>query len=76
MAVHDVDGIVDVQRHRGRRARVADAVGIDHGVGQAHHLAQGSADSPSARHGRLRAQIGAAVRKRPQASLKPGSVRR
>ncbi len=41
MAVRDVDGVVDVQRHRGRWAGVAGAIGVEHGVAQAHDLAQG-----------------------------------
>jgi len=54
MPVHDIDGVIDVQRHFGRGAWVAGAVGIDHGVGQANDLAQRRRIFP-ARHGRLRA---------------------
>ena len=61
MSVHDIDGVVDVQRDGLGWPLVAGAIGIDHGVGHAHHLAQGGRILP-ARHGRLRAQIVAAVR--------------
>ena len=37
--VHDVNGVIDVQRHRLGRPGIAGAVGVHHGVGQAHHLA-------------------------------------
>ena len=56
MAVHDIDGVVDVQRDGDRRAWVARAIGVDHRVGHAHHLAQTGRILP-ARHRRLRAQI-------------------
>ena len=71
MAVHDVDGVIDVQRDLGRRAGVAGAVGVDHGVGQAHDLAQRRRILP-ARHGRLRAQITAAVRQAAAGELEAG----
>ena len=71
MPVHDVNGIVDVQRHPGRRAREAGAVGVDHGVAQANDLAQRRRILP-ARYGRLRAQITAAVRQAAAGKLEAG----
>ena len=56
VAMHHVDGVVDVQRHRGRRCRIAGAPDIDHHRHQAKDLAQGRRILP-ARHGRLRAQV-------------------
>jgi hypothetical protein len=58
--VHDVDGVVNVERDSGRRPAIAGAVDVDHGVGHAHHLAQGGRVLPT-RHGWLRTQIVAAV---------------
>ena len=71
MAVHDIDGVVDVQRDGGRRAGVAGAVDVDHGVGHAHHLAQGRRILPT-RHRRLRAQIIAAIGQTPAGQLEAG----
>jgi hypothetical protein len=73
MPVHDVDGVVDVQRNCGGRTAVAGAVEVDHGVGHAHHLAQVGRVLP-ARHGRLRAQVAAAVREPPAGQLEAGIV--
>ncbi len=39
MAMHNIDGVVDVQGDGGRRMGVAGAVEVDHGVAHAHHLA-------------------------------------
>jgi hypothetical protein len=55
-AVHHVESVVDVQRHRRGRLRVAGAVEVHHGPHQPDHLAQGRRVLP-ARHGRLRAQV-------------------
>jgi hypothetical protein len=71
MPVHDVDGVVDVQRHLGGWAGEAGAVGVDHGVGQANDLAQRRCVLP-ARHGRLRAQIMAAVWQATAGEFEPG----
>jgi hypothetical protein len=70
VAVHDIAGVVDVERDGGRRTGVAGAVEVDHGVAHAHHFAQGRRVLP-ARHGRLRAQIIATVRQPPTGQLKP-----
>ena len=40
MPVHHVERVVDVQRHRRRWAGEAGAIGVDHGVAHADHLAQ------------------------------------
>ena len=60
MPVHDIGRVVDVERDGGGWPGVAGAIEVDHGVGHAHHLAQGRHVLP-ARHRRLRAQVGAAV---------------
>jgi hypothetical protein len=41
MAVHDIDGVADIERHRVRRRGIARAVRIDQRAGQRHDLAQG-----------------------------------
>jgi hypothetical protein len=61
-AMHDVDGVVDVQRDFARWARVAGAIDVDQGVAHRRYLAPVGRVLP-ARHGGLRAQIRAAVRK-------------
>ena len=61
MAVHDIDGVIDVQRDSDRRAWVAGAIGVDHRVGHAHHLTQTRRTLPT-RHRRLRAQIITGIR--------------
>jgi hypothetical protein len=38
VAMHDIKGIVDVERHRGGRARIAGAVEVDHRVRHADDL--------------------------------------
>src|SRR4051812_7750539 len=38
--MHDVNGVVYIQRDFGRWAGIAGAVGVDHSVGQAYYLAQ------------------------------------
>jgi len=59
-AMHDVDAVVDVQRHLARRPGMAGAIDIDHGVAQGGHLVPVRRVFP-ARDRRLRAQIRAAV---------------
>ncbi len=71
MAVHDVEGVVNVERHRGGRTAIARTIDVDHRVGHAHHLAQGRRVLP-ARDGRLRAEIIAAVRQPPAGKLEGG----
>ena len=71
MTVNDIDGVVDVERDRARRIGIAGAVDVDHGVGQAHHLAQGRRIFP-ARDGRLRAQVDATVWQPPAGQLEAG----
>ena len=60
MAVHNIDGVIDIERDGFRRALVAGAIDVDHGVGHANDLAQVRRIFPP-RHRRLRTQIGAAV---------------
>ena len=71
MAVHDIDGVIDVQRDGGGRAGVAGAIDVDHGVGHAHHLAQARRILPT-RHRRLRAQIIAGIGQAPAGQLEAG----
>ncbi len=40
VVMNHIDGVVDVERDRFRRAGIAGAVDVDHGVGQGDHLAQ------------------------------------
>ena len=61
-AMRDIDGVVDVQRDFARWAGVAGAINVDQGVAHRRHLAPAGRVLP-ARHGGLRAQIRAAVRK-------------
>ena len=68
--MHDVAGIVDIQSDGGGWTGVAGAVQVDHGVGHAHHLAQGGCVLP-ARNSRLRAEIITAVRQAPAGKLEP-----
>ena len=70
-AVDDIDGVVDVQRHLARRACVAGAIDIDHGVAHRRHLMARRRVLP-ARDGRLRTQIAAAVRQAPAGQLEGG----
>src|SRR5712664_2507689 len=60
VAVDDIEGVVDVERHRYWRGGVAGAIEIDHHAHQANKVAQGWRVLP-ARDGGLRAQIDAAV---------------
>ena len=71
LAMHDVEGVVDVQRHLARRAGVAGAVDVDHGVAHGRHFAPRRRVLP-ARHGRLGAQILAAVGQPPAGQLERG----
>ena len=56
MAVDDVAGIVDVERHRLRLSRVGVHPGVHQGVGEADHVAKAWGVLQS-RQGRLRAQV-------------------
>jgi hypothetical protein len=71
MAVHDIDGVIDVQRDGDRRAWVAGAIGVDHRVGHAHHLTQARRILPT-RHRRLRAQIITGIRQTPAGQFEAG----
>ncbi len=71
MPMHDIDGVVDIQRHGAGRTRIAGAVDIDHGVGQAHDLAQIGGVFP-ARYGWLRAKVTAAVGQASTGELEAG----
>jgi hypothetical protein len=71
MAVHDIGGVIGVQRDGDRRAWVAGAVGVDHRVGHAHHLTQARRILPT-RHRRLRAQIITGIRQTPAGQLEAG----
>ena len=68
MAVNDIHRVVDVERHRRGRGRVAGAVEIDHHAHQADQIAQARRVLP-ARDGRLRAQIAAGVGQSPAGQL-------
>ena len=70
MAVNDIDGVVDVERHRLGRGLVAGAIEIDHDPHQANKVGQPGRVLP-ARDGRLRAQIGAAVGQPAASELEP-----
>ena len=61
VAVDDVAGVVDVERHLGGRRRIAGEPQIEHDPAEADHRAQVGRVLP-ARDGRLRAQIPSAVR--------------
>src|SRR6201990_2174686 len=61
MAMHDIEGIVDVQRYRGGRLVIAAAIQRHHGPHQPDHLAQ-ARRILATRHGWLRAQIAPAIR--------------
>ena len=67
-AMHDVDGVVDVERHLARRPGVAGAVEVDHGVAHCRHFVPRRRVLP-ARDGRLRTQIVATVRQPPAGKL-------
>ena len=69
--MHDIDGVVDVQRHLARRAGMAGAIDVDHGVAHGRHLVPVRRVLP-ARDGRLRAQICAAVRQASAGQLESG----
>ena len=71
VAMHDIEGIVDIQRHRGGRPVVAGAIQRHHGPHQPDHLAQAGCVLP-ARHGRLRTQIAPAVRQVTAGQLESG----
>ena len=71
VAVHDVHGVINIERYRLGRPGVAGAVGVDHGVAQAHDLAQRRRVFP-ARDGRLRAQVATAVRQAAAGELEAG----
>src|SRR6202035_2179015 len=60
MAMHHIERVIDIQRDRTRRSRITGTVGVDQGVAHAYDFAQGGGILP-ARHGWLRAKIGAAV---------------
>ena len=60
VAMHDIDGVVDIQRHRLRRRGITRAIRIDQSAGQRHDLAQRRRILP-ARDRRLGTEIGAAV---------------
>ncbi len=68
VAMHHIHRVVDVQRHRFGRPEIAGAVEIDHGVAQAHDLAQGGRIL-AARHGGLGAQVASAVGQAPAGEL-------
>ena len=55
MAMHDINGVIDIQRHRSRWRSVRGAVEIDHDAHQPDDLAPARCVLPTA-HGRLRAQ--------------------
>ncbi len=60
VAVNDIKGVIDVERHRRGRRRIAGAIEIDHDTHQPGQVAQRGRILP-ARDGRLRAQIDPAV---------------
>ena len=68
MAMDDIDGVVNVERHRCWRGGVAGAIEIDHDPHQADEVAQRGRVLP-ARDGRLRAQIGSGVGQPPAGEL-------
>ena len=61
VAVHDIERIVDVQRDRARRVRMAPAPQINHAMAQTQQSAQVRCVLPT-RYGRLRGPIAATVR--------------
>ena len=68
VAVDDVAGVVDVERHRLGLSRVGVHPGIHQGVGEADHVAQ-ARGVLEPRQGRLRAQIGPSVGQAPAGEL-------
>jgi hypothetical protein len=60
LAMHDIEGIVDLERHRGGRLVIAGAIQRHHGPHQPDHLAQ-ARRILATRHGRLRTQIAPAI---------------
>ena len=68
MAVDDIHGVVNVERHRRWRDAVAGAIEIDHDPHQADEVAQRGRVLP-ARDGGLRAQIGSGVGQPPAGEL-------
>jgi len=68
VAVDDIDGVVNVERHRRWRGGVAGAIEIDHDPHQADKVAQRGRVLP-ARDGGLRAQIGSGVGQSPAGEL-------
>ena len=60
VAVNDINSVINVERHRCGRGRIAGAIEIDHDTHQPDQVAQRGRVLP-ARDGRLRAQIGPAV---------------
>jgi len=71
MAVHDIDGVIDIQRYGGGRTGIAAAINVDHGVGHAHHLAQRRRILPT-RHRRLRTQVITGIGQAPASQLEAG----
>ncbi len=71
MAVHNVNGVVDIRRDRRRWSGIAGAIGIDHRVGHADDLAQARRILP-ARQRRLRAQIITGIGQPPAGQFEAG----
>ena len=71
MAVHHVEGVVDIERHGSGRLVVAAAIQRHHHPHQPDHLAQRGRVLP-ARHRRLRAQVTSAVRQMAAGQLERG----
>ena len=71
MPMHDIDGVVDIQCDGAGWTRIAGAVDINHGVGQAHDLAQIGGILP-ARYGWLRTEVTPAVGQASTGELEAG----
>ena len=75
MTMRDIASIVDIECDGLRGRGVTGAIKIDEDAAQLKNFAQSRRILPT-RHGGLRAQVVPRMGKRPQASLKAGSLRR
>ena len=73
VAVHDIAGVIDVQRHRLGRGWIAGAIDVDHRGHQLRQLARGRCVLPAA-HRRLTGKTRARTRQLAQRQAKAGIV--
>jgi hypothetical protein len=73
IAVDDIAGVIDIQRHRRRRSGIAGAVDIDHGGHQLRQFARGRRVLPAAHRGLAR-KPGTGARQLAQRQAEAGIV--